>query len=680
VKKRIALISEHASPLATLGGVDGGGQNVYVGEVAKNLAALGYEVDIFTRRDSRILPEAAEWVNGVRIIHVPAGPPAYVRKEDLLPFMAEFTAYIIQFCKREGKTYGLIHANFWMSGLVAADLKQIVSIPFVVTFHALGRVRRFHQGEADEFPTERFAIEERIIAAADRIIAECPQEEEDFIRFYNADPAKITVIPGGFDPNQFYPIGKAVARVALGLHPNERVILHLGRMVPRKGVDTVIRGFFQFLGGIHQTSTHPTSSPYYKKHNQLSEQANHYPNSARLIIVGGESDKPDPVITPEIGRLQAIAQEEGVRDCPKGSSKVDRVTFVGRRGREALKLYYSAADIFITTPWYEPFGITPIEAMACGTPVIGSNVGGVKFTVRDGETGYLVPPKNPDAIAERIAHLYQHPELLSIFRQQAIRRANELFTWQKVTGAIANLYEEVLTQGQPIRSGKINSLAIVERGFDNVLVALQESRRLCLDSILNVAEVLSNCFAQDGKVLICGNGGSAADAQHFAAECVGRFKCPNRRGLPALALTADTAVLTAWSNDMGYENVFTRQVEAFGRAGDVLIGISTSGCSRNLIQAFKTARRQGLYCVALLGKGGGDLRPLADLSIIVPATDTQHIQEVQIVMLHLLCELVEEQLKSSQVSLVQSQPLATNGNRHKTREDKSEKKPIASTL
>jgi DNA-binding MurR/RpiR family transcriptional regulator len=131
---------------------------------------------------------------------------------------------------------------------------------------------------------------------------------------------------------------------------------------------------------------------------------------------------------------------------------------------------------------------------------------------------------------------------------------------------------------------------------------------------------------------------------------------------------------------MGYENVFTRQVEAFGRAGDVLIGISTSGCSRNLIQAFKTARRQGLHCVALLGKSGGDLRPLADLSIIVPATDTQHIQEVQIVVLHLLCELVEEQLKSSQLSLVESQPIATNGNRHKTREDKQEKKPIASTL
>ncbi|HCF27205.1 MAG TPA: phosphoheptose isomerase, partial [Cyanobacteria bacterium UBA11049] len=162
--KRIALISEHASPLAILGGVDGGGQNVYVGEIAKNLANLGYKVDVFTRRDSKLLPEVAEWMNGVRIVHVSAGSPEYVRKEDLLPLMPEFTSYIQQFCEAKNQTYDLIHANFWMSGLVAANLKLTLGIPFVITFHALGRVRRFHQGEADQFPEQRFAIEERIVA------------------------------------------------------------------------------------------------------------------------------------------------------------------------------------------------------------------------------------------------------------------------------------------------------------------------------------------------------------------------------------------------------------------------------------------------------------------------------------------------------------------------------------
>lgn len=615
MKKRIALISEHASPLAMLGGVDSGGQNVYVGEIAKNLIVFGYDVDVFTRRDSTLLPELAEWVNGVRIIHVPAGSPEYLRKEDLLPFMGDFTSYMVDFCQKEGQSYDLIHANFWMSGLVAANIKKVLGIPFVVTFHALGKVRRLYQGDADQFPDRRFAIEERIINEADRIIAECPQEEEDLIRFYNADPSKITIVPGGFDPGQFWPIGKILARVALGLDPNEKVILQLGRMVPRKGVDAVIYGFAQLL----KTSDF----------------------SAKLLVVGGESDDPDPNITPEIGRLKAIAQSENIEE---------KVIFVGRRGREALKLYYSAADLFITTPWYEPFGITPVEAMACGTPVIGSNVGGIKFTVRDGETGYLVPANNPDAIAERIAYLYQHPKLMNVLRQQAIQRANDLFTWQKVTDSIADLYEKVIAKNSATFH-QVSLQEIVDRGFNNVINAIQKSRRSLRNSILDVADILSNCFSQGGKLLICGNGGSAADAQHFAAEFVGHFKCKNRPGLPALALNADTAVLTAWSNDVGYENAFSRQVEAFGNAGDVLIGISTSGNSRNIINAFETAKKQGLHCIAILGKDGGDLHQLADISIIVPANDTQLIQEVQIVVIHLICELVEQKIMLGESSI-----------------------------
>ena len=181
--KRIAMISEHASPLAILGGVDSGGQNVYVGQLARHLAALGYEIDVFTRRDSAGLPEVATWTRGVRIVHVAAGPAEYVRKEDLLAHMAEFTEGMVRFCRRQRAGYALAHANFWMSGLVAADLRQALGLPFVVTFHALGRVRRAFQRQADEFPDARFAIEERVVAEADHVVAECPQEEEDLIRF-----------------------------------------------------------------------------------------------------------------------------------------------------------------------------------------------------------------------------------------------------------------------------------------------------------------------------------------------------------------------------------------------------------------------------------------------------------------------------------------------------------------
>jgi D-inositol-3-phosphate glycosyltransferase len=607
MRKRLALISEHASPFGVLGGVDSGGQNVYVGQLAKHLAAMGYTVDVFTRRDHVLLPEVADWVEGVRLIHVPAGPAMHVRKEDLLPLMAEFTAYVLEFCKRQNVAYDLIHANFWMSGLVAAEVKQQLGIPFVMTFHALGRVRRLHQGKADEFPDERFAIEDRIAAEADAIIAECPQDEADLCQLYNADPSKIRLIPCGFNPTEFEPLSKPLARVALGLPSNERVLLQLGRMVPRKGVDTVIRSL-AYLTHAHQTP-------------------------AQLLVVGGNLQDSDLRVTAEIARLRTIAIEMGV---------ADRVTFVGRQGREVLKYYYSAADVFITTPWYEPFGITPLEAMACGTPVIGANVGGIKFTVRDGETGYLVPPNNPTAIAERLAHLYQQPEVLEQFRQAAIKRANALFTWQTVASAMASLYEHVIASHQPEQRYAINAFALIDRGFDGALTALQASRQQLQDSILEAAAVLSACFKQGGKVLLCGNGGSAADAQHCAAEFVGRFKCTGRPGFPAMALTADSAVLTAWSNDVGYDTVFARQVEAFGRAGDVLVGISTSGRSQNLVQAFAAARSQGMHTIGLLGGDGGTLRSLTDHCLLVPSSEPQHIQEVQIVIIHLLCELVEE--------------------------------------
>jgi phosphoheptose isomerase len=624
VTRRVALISEHASPLAMLGGVDSGGQNLYVGQLAKNLAAMGYEVDVLTRRDSELLPESAEWINGARIVHVPAGPPAPLPKEALLPWMAEFTAYVLRLCRRRRRPYDLVHANFWMSGLVAADVKRALGIPFVVTFHALGRVRRLHQKDADRFPDQRFAIEDRIVAEADHILAECPQDEEDLIRLYNADPARIGIVPCGFDPTELWPISKALARVTLGLPPDEPLILHLGRLVPRKGGDTVIRGFARLV-----------------RDHQLT---------ARLLVVGGESNDPDPRLTPEIGRLQALAAAEGV---------ADRVTFVGRRGRDVLKHYYSAADVFVTTPWYEPFGITPVEAMACGTPVIGSNVGGIKFTVRDGETGYLVPPNDPDALAERLAHLYRHPRLASLIRRQAIRRANDLFTWQKVASGVAALYEEVLVAGQPDRRDAAQRLGVVDRGFEDLVHTLQESRRRLRAAIVEAADAIASSLARDGKLLVCGNGGSAADAQHLAGELVGRFKAPDRPGLPAVALTADGAVLTAWANDVGFESVFARQVEALGRPGDVLLGISTSGRSRNVVRAFETARRRGLRCIALLGGDGGQVQPLADLAVTVPTSDTQRVQEVQIAVIHLLCELVEARLSAMERTDGAAVPLRT---------------------
>jgi D-inositol-3-phosphate glycosyltransferase len=609
MSRRIALISEHASPLATLGGVDAGGQNVYVDQVARHLAAIGHQVDVFTRRDRPDLPDSVELGPNLRVVHVPAGPAHEIAKEDLLPHMADFTGWMVRHAAKRGAGYDLVHANFFLSGLVAAELKRQLEIPFVVTFHALGRVRRQFHGASDRFPDERFDIEDRIVAEADRLIAECPQDEEDLIRLYNADPARITIIPCGFDPTEFAPMSRPLARLDLGLDPAERIILQLGRIVPRKGVDNVIRA----IGRLQ------------KEHGVR----------ARLLVVGGADREPDPDREPEFARLAAVAEEECASEL---------VTFVGRRDRSELAAYYNAADIFVSTPWYEPFGITPLEAMACGTPVLGSNVGGIKFSVRDGETGYLVPPNDPDALAERIAHLYRHPKLLAVFGRQAIRRVNDLFTWDRVASGIAAIYEEVLTAGLLSRREEFERLALVGEAFDETILALREAKRRLPTAILEAADVITACFARDHRLLTCGNGGSAAEAQHLVTEFVGHFRADDRPGLPALALTADSAVVTAWANDASYDTVFSRQVEAIGRSGDVLVGLSTSGRSENVVHAFEAAKSRGIKTIALLGRDGGDLRPLADVAIVVPSSDTQRIQEVHGVIVHLLADLVERRL------------------------------------
>ena len=412
---KIAIISEHASPLALTGGVDAGGQNIYVAHIARQLAALGdYQVDVFTRQDDDRQPEILHWGRGVRVIHVPAGPAAFVHKEALLPFMDRFSDCVMEFARRED--YDVVHANFFMSGLVALKLKQAFGVPFVITFHALGRVRCLYQHNADRFPAERFTIEDAIVGEADTIIAECPQDRADLVQLYHAEMARIRVIPCGFDPAELWPIDKIEARTGLDIPRDAWIVLQLGRMVPRKGIDVVIRGIAALL--------------------------HDYGIGVDLVIVGGDSDEPDPKATPEIGRLMEIAKAEGVEE---------QVRFVGRKGRAEIKYYYSAADVFVTTPWYEPFGITPVEAMACGTPVIGTRVGGIKSTVVDGKTGFLIGPNDHDALACRLAQLYRNPALGRVFGQRGIRRANENYTWQKVAASIAGLYQEVAL-GRPRRA------------------------------------------------------------------------------------------------------------------------------------------------------------------------------------------------------------------------------------
>lgn len=406
--KRIAFISEHASPLADLGGVDTGGQNVYVAQLAKQLVAKGYQVDVFTRRENEKADGIVNWMPGLRVIHVDAGPAHVMPKEEILPYMNAFRDNMTSFIINQQLHYSLVHANFFMSALVAMGIKEELDIPFVVTFHALGHVRKIHQAENDKFPAERLLIEEEVVKQADYIIAECPQDRDDLVQYYNASLDKITIIPCGFSDTEFYPVGKTTARKLMGLPQDAHILLQLGRMVPRKGVDNVIRALSRLK---------KTDKP------------------VKLLIVGGESEILDETCCPEFARLMAVAREHNVADS---------IIFAGRKNRSLLKYYYSAADIFITTPWYEPFGITPLEAMACGTPVIGANVGGIKYSVADGDTGLLVNPHDPDALGEKIDKIIDNPALLNRMGESAIHRVNTWFTWAKVADQVNSLYKRLI--------------------------------------------------------------------------------------------------------------------------------------------------------------------------------------------------------------------------------------------
>ncbi len=415
--RRIAFLSEHASPLALLGGQDAGGQNVYVDEASRNLARLGYAVDVFTRKDVPDAPEIVEWAPGVRVVHLPAGPAEFLLKDALWPYMPEFRDALARFACREGVRYDVLHGNFWMSGWVATQLGRTLDAPVAQIFHAMGKTKRRHQQGADTSPEERIAVEERVVREADAIIAQCPSEQRELTDDYGADSAKVTVIPSAVNTEVFHPLSREEARQRIGIPSDWPLVVYVGRMLPRKDVRNIVRAV-ALLG-----SDNP-------------RPAENVPEPVHLLLVGGETDLPDPDVTPEIGELQRLAHELGI---------AERVHLVGKRQAGQLHEYYSAGDVAVTTPWYEPFGLTPLEAMACGRPVIGSAVGGIVFTIADGETGYLVPPRDPATLAARLTELLCDPERRARMGTAARQRVEREFTWPVVAESTATLYERLLT-------------------------------------------------------------------------------------------------------------------------------------------------------------------------------------------------------------------------------------------
>jgi D-inositol-3-phosphate glycosyltransferase len=388
---KIAMVSEHASPLVALGEEDAGGQNVYVAELSTALVRRGQQVVVHTRRDDPGLPERVTASAGFEVDHVAAGPPEHVPKDELLPHMGDFTRDLAR--KWAQDPPDLVHAHFWMSGLAALMAARELDIPVVQTFHALGVVKRRHQGDADTSPAERVRMERMISRRASAIAATCSDEVFELMRM-GAPRARTSVVPCGVDMGQFCPEGPAWPRT-----PGMSRIVSLGRLVPRKGVDTVI----EVLAALPGTE---------------------------LLIAGG----------PPAGALDSDAEARRLRSLADRLGVADRVRVLGQVGREDVAGLLRSADTVVTTPWYEPFGMVPLEAMACGVPVVAAAVGGLTDTVVDGVTGRLVPPRRPDALARALRPLLADPALRAGYGAAGVDRALCRYSWDRVGADTLRLY------------------------------------------------------------------------------------------------------------------------------------------------------------------------------------------------------------------------------------------------
>ncbi|MFF4485929.1 glycosyltransferase [Streptomyces sp. NPDC001544] len=396
---RVAMVSEHASPLAELGGPDAGGQNVYVAQVARQLARRGHEVVVYTRRDDPRLPDRVTTPDGVKVAHVPAGPAAPIPKDELLPYMPQFGAWLAREWSAEPPD--VVHAHFWMSGTAALAGARDLGIPVVQTYHALGTVKKRYQGPADTSPADRIAIETAVGREASAIIATCRDEVAE-LEAMGLPRGNISIVPCGVDPDEFSPV-----RGAERDRSAPRRLLTVGRLVPRKGFDRAIRALADVP-------------------------------DAELLVAGG----PEQALLaaePEAERLRAIAEEYGV---------ADRVTLLGGVSREAMPRLMSSADLVLSLPRYEPFGIVPVEAMSCRAPVVATAVGGQLDTVVDGRTGVLVPagddsPDADHAVGATVRCLLDDPDLLARHGDRGRRRVLDRYTWDRVADGVARVYSAV---------------------------------------------------------------------------------------------------------------------------------------------------------------------------------------------------------------------------------------------
>ena len=409
----VAMLSYHTCPLATLGGKDTGGMNVYVRELTRYLGSSGVHVDVFTRSQDEHVPHVLHDLGfGNRVVHIPAGPEVPLPKSELAGYLTDFGNGIIQFAEQKGMHYDIIHSHYWMSGITGLQLAKLWEIPVVHMFHTLGAMKnRVAQPNEQVEGDYRIKGEKQVIANADRLIAATPAEVAQLQWLYHTDTQKVTIIPPGVDIGKFYPIPQDEAKEFIGVPPCDRMLLFVGRIEPLKGLDILLEAVaLMKVKGLYER--HPFC----------------------LAIIGGDPDVDQDRMSDEMTRIRSIYHQYNLQDF---------VTFLGKRSQDTLPYYYSAAEAVIVPSHYESFGMVALEAMACGTPVVASQVGGLAFLVQDGETGYQVPVGEPEALCDRLTAILENPELRTRLGTQAAEFARA-YRWENVADQIQGVYRELI--------------------------------------------------------------------------------------------------------------------------------------------------------------------------------------------------------------------------------------------
>jgi D-inositol-3-phosphate glycosyltransferase len=412
---RIAMLSYHTCPLATLGGKDTGGMNVYVRELTRQLGQDGIHVDVFTRSQDDHVPHVLHELGyGNRVVHIPAGPEHPVPKHELANYIPEFVEGIRSFACEKGIRYDIIHSHYWMSGLAAASLSDLwAGVPIIHMFHTLGEMKnRIARSDMEREGEYRLNGERQVLSRVDRIVVATLAELTQLRFLYKADQKKLVIVPPGVDVSRFYPIPSDEAKIYIGLKPGDRMILFVGRIEPLKGVDTLIQAMACL---------------------KLKDEN----RPVHLAIIGGDPSASPEVMTAEMAHLQKMCDQLGLDQS---------VVFLGKRDQDKLPYYYSAAEVLVMPSHYESFGMVALEAMACGTPVIASEVGGLAYLVRDGETGFTIPAEEPDTLCEKLSWLLNDDELRRKMSAQAAAYAQD-YAWEKIAKQIVGVYEGLIANG-----------------------------------------------------------------------------------------------------------------------------------------------------------------------------------------------------------------------------------------